>query len=452
MVLTDIIFDGLPGLTHNYAGLSQGNVASQKSALKLSNPRQAARQSLDKMYALSQLGVSQGIFPPQMRPNLKLLRDIGYQGKDTEIWQKIWQDDPVIARMTCSASAMWAANAATVSTASETQDGRLHVTPANLISMPHRAWEVPQTHHMLQTLLADSTHFKVHAPLPAFPYFGDEGAANHTRLTSEHQKKAVDFFVYGQDMSGTGMRTGPRKYTARQARFAQYRIAENHGLHLDRCVFAQQAPDMIDAGVFHNDVIATGQGNFLFYYQGAFEEEERILSALSDKLEGELKVLCVTPEELSLSQVVETYLFNSQWLLKSGCQVGDSKSLIALMPQECREDPQVSAYIDQVLAHHPLIDQIITMDLRQSMRNGGGPACLRLRLPMTEAQQRAVSGKVWMTPLLYQQMCDWIDRHYRDHLSEDGLQDPALIDENYQALDQLTQILQLGTFYDFQIS
>ena len=54
-------FDGLVGPTHNYAGLSVGNVASLNNAKNTSNPKQAAKQGLAKMKALADLGMVQGV-------------------------------------------------------------------------------------------------------------------------------------------------------------------------------------------------------------------------------------------------------------------------------------------------------------------------------------------------------------------------------------------------------
>src|SRR3546814_20033998 len=91
---------------------------------------------------------------------------------------------------------MWAANAATVSPAPDTADGRCHLTVANLRTMPHRSHEWPDTLSQLRLAFAHGEHFHVHKPVP--PTFGDEGAANHMRLCTSPGGKAVEVFVYGQ--------------------------------------------------------------------------------------------------------------------------------------------------------------------------------------------------------------------------------------------------------------
>ncbi|EGF31557.1 Succinylarginine dihydrolase, partial [Oxalobacteraceae bacterium IMCC9480] len=52
-------FDGLVGPSHNYAGLSFGNVASFNNVKSVSSPKQAALQGLAKMRALAARGFAQ---------------------------------------------------------------------------------------------------------------------------------------------------------------------------------------------------------------------------------------------------------------------------------------------------------------------------------------------------------------------------------------------------------
>jgi len=113
----ELNLDGIVGPTHNYAGLSWGNLASQKHKLSVSNPRQAALEGLAKMKFLADMGIPQAVLPPHQRPHLPTLRSLGYSGSDAEILAKAHQDNPVLLSACCSASAMWSANAATVSPA-----------------------------------------------------------------------------------------------------------------------------------------------------------------------------------------------------------------------------------------------------------------------------------------------------------------------------------------------
>src|SRR6185437_14791143 len=138
---------GIVGPSHNYAGLSLGNLAAMGHAGDVSKPRAAALQGVEKMHANLALGLAQGIFLPHPRPDRKWLEELG---------SSIETADPPLAANAMSASAMWAANAATISPAPDTLDHRCHLTVANLRSMPHRSHEWPATLAQLQLAFADA--------------------------------------------------------------------------------------------------------------------------------------------------------------------------------------------------------------------------------------------------------------------------------------------------------
>ena len=135
-MLTEINFDGIIGPSHNYAGLSRGNIASATHAGDVSEPRAAALQGIEKMRHNLALGLPQGFFMPLDRPDAKWLETLGATPGDAEghLRAQAW-----------SASSMWAANAATVSPAPDSADGKCHLTVANLVTMPHRSHEWPGT-------------------------------------------------------------------------------------------------------------------------------------------------------------------------------------------------------------------------------------------------------------------------------------------------------------------
>ena len=91
--LIEVQFDGLPGPTHHFGGLSQGNLASQAHAGFRSRPRAAARQSLAKMRRLLDLGAVQAVLPPLLRPDLDLLRESGFTGDDGAVLGAAWRTD-----------------------------------------------------------------------------------------------------------------------------------------------------------------------------------------------------------------------------------------------------------------------------------------------------------------------------------------------------------------------
>jgi succinylarginine dihydrolase len=435
-------FDGLVGPTHNYGGLSAGNVASMRHGGEISSPRAAALQGLEKMRRVHDLGVGQAVLPPQPRPSLSTLRRLGFAGPDEEVLARAARDAGLLLRQCASASAMWAANAATVAPSRDAADGRLHLTPANLVSMFHRSIEAETTAAVLRAIFADERRFAVHPPLPPARPFADEGAANHTRLAT--RAGAVHLLAWGRRGFGEADGDGPRRYPARQTLEASEALARLHRLDPARVLFPRQHPDGIDAGAFHTDVLAVGHGRFLMLHELAFAEREAVIARLRALLGDELSVVVASEAELPAARAVAAYPFNSQLLELPG------GGLVLLAPEESRDDPRARAFLERVAAEDNPVERIEYRDVRQSMDNGGGPACLRLRVPMTDEEAAAIRPGVLFSPALHERLAAWIGRHYRDRLAPADLADPALAREGLAALDELTGILGLGPIYDFQ--
>jgi succinylarginine dihydrolase len=436
-------FDGLVGPTHNYAGLSFGNVASAKNADKPSNPREAARQGLLKMKALAELGLAQGVLPPQERPHLPTLRRLGFGGSDADVLARVAREAPVLLAGCSSASSMWTANAATVAPSADASDGRVHFTPANLCTHLHRAIEAESTARILQATFPGE-RFVHHPPLPHTPALGDEGAANHTRLCADYGAPGLELFVYGR---GHEDEPRPALYPARQARSAGESIARLHGLAAERCLHLQQSPAVIDQGVFHNDVIAVGNREVLLYHERAFVDVRRLRDFVLGRWTDTRRpvFLEIAESEVSVADAVASYLFNSQLV----CPPAGGMQLI--VAREAQERPRVWAAIQRLVADpaNPIADARV-FDLHQSMNNGGGPACLRLRVVLTEAERAAVNPRSWIDAALWAELDTWVQKHYRDRLVAADLADPQLLDESRRALDELTRLLGLGSLYDFQ--
>ena len=444
MTTYEVNFDGLIGPTHNYAGLSFGNVASADNALQASNPREAALQGLAKMKRLAGLGLVQSVLPPHDRPHLATLRGLGFAGSDEAVLAAVATAEPELLRNVMAASPMWTANAATVAPGADTADGRVHFTPANLAAMFHRALEAETTGRILAAIFADEARFAHHPALPGGSAMGDEGAANHNRFTAHHGAPGVHMFVYGR----RGFeRTAPtRKYPARQAREASAAIARLHGLDPARTVFVRQNPDAIDAGAFHNDVVAVANLDVLFHHERAFADTAKMRAEVQ-KAAGDLEMtfIEVAEDEVPMADAVTSYLFNSQLVSLPG---EDGMTLI--LPIEARETETTRRYLDRLVAAGGPIARAEFLDVRQSMRNGGGPACLRLRVVLTEDELAALSAATILDQGLYDALTAWVGCHYRDRLAPADLADPALMRESFQALDELTAILKLGSVYDFQ--
>ncbi len=352
MALVEINFDGIIGPSHNYAGLSLGNLASASHGGDASYPRAAALQGLAKMRHNLALGLAQGFLLPLPRPNAAFLTALGADGsEDRRLLAAAW-----------SASSMWTANAATVSPAPDTTDGRCHLTAANLVTMPHRSQEWPDTARQLRLAFAAPQHFAVHDAVP--PCFGDEGAANHMRMCREHGAAGLEIFVYGK--SGGA-------FPARQNEQASRAVARLHGLDPARVLFVEQNPEAIAAGAFHNDVVAVANERVLFTHEQAFADPEGTYAAIREKL-PEAEIVIVPAAVVSLADAISSYLFNAQLLTLPSGEMG------LVIPMEAWEHVRVRTWLEAMLASNGPIRRVLPVDVRQSMANGGGPACLRLRV------------------------------------------------------------------------
>jgi succinylarginine dihydrolase len=440
----EINFDGLVGPTHNYAGLSEGNLASARNRGTVSRPCDAALQGLAKMRRLAALGLPQGVLPPHERPQMSWLRALGFSGGDAEVWSRAWRAAPAFARAAVAASPMWAANAATVSPSADTGDGRLHVSVANLQTMLHRALEAPQTEAVLRKLMPDEARFAVHPALMAHDALSDEGAANHMRLCAEPGAPGLEIFVYGR-------RDGEARtdFPARQTLEACQAIARRHGLDSKRTIFVRQAPQAIEAGAFHNDVVAVAHENVLFHHQEAFADKAALYVEIRAKAQGLFEPVFVEVKsaEVSLEDAVASYLFNSQLVRLPG-----ETALTLIAPTETRKNNHTGAVVERLVsAPGAAIARADYVEVRESMRNGGGPACLRLRIVMSAQERAAAAGGFFLDDALASRLEAWVTKHYRTELAPGDLADPNLVTEVRAALDELTGILPLGAgFYPFQ--
>ncbi len=396
MPRVEINFDGLIGPSHNYAGLSPGNLAATRNSGAVSQPRAAALQGIAKMRANLALGLTQGILLPHARPDHHWLESLATSYADAA---------PHLQAQALSASSMWAANAATVSPAPDTTDGRCHLTVANLVTMPHRSHEWPGTLAQLRLAFANDA-FRVHGPVPA--PFGDEGAANHMRLCAEHDAPGVEIFVYG--VSG-----GP--FPARQHREASEAVARRHSLDPARTLFVQQSEEAIAAGAFHNDVVAVANGHVLFAHEQAFADKQGFYADLR-RLMPEVEIVEVPASAVSLADAISSYLFNAQLVtLPSG-------ETALILPTEARDTPSVWTWLQAHVAGNGPIRHLEVVDVRQSMANGGGPACLRLRVV---ADPATVDPRFLVDDAKLDRIAALVEAHWPETIGQDEIGDPALI-------------------------
>jgi len=413
MALVEINFDGMVGPSHNYAGLSFGNLAATANAGNVAFPRAAALQGVEKMRHNLALGLAQGILLPHPRPDREWLAVLGTDPESAP---------ETLRAASLSASAMWAANAATVSPAPDTADGRCHLTVANLRTMAHRSHEWPATLRQLGLAFADGAHFAVHPPVPAS--FGDEGAANHMRMGARHDAPGVEIFVHG---------VGGGRFPARQHEEASRAIARLHGLDPERTLFVRQSEAAIAAGAFHNDVVAVANGHVLFAHEQAFEQKEALYADLRRLLPG-AEIIEVPARLVSLEDAIRSYLFNAQLVtLPEG-------AMALILPGEARETPAVWAWLEAMAAGNGPIRQLRVVDVRQSMANGGGPACLRLRVV---ADPAAIDPRFLADAAKLDRIGACIASHWPERIAPADLADPCLWARIESAREALFELLDL---------
>ncbi len=399
MTLVEINFDGIIGPSHNYAGLSVGNIASSSNAGAVSQPRAAALQGIEKMRANLRLGLAQGFFMPLDRPNSKWLAGLATDMTSAE---------PHIRAAAFSASAMWAANAATVSPAPDTADGRCHLSAANLLTMAHRSHEWQGTLAQLQLAFADAQHFAVHAAVP--PPYGDEGAANFMRLCPSHGEAGIEIFVYGK--AG-----GP--FPARQHIESSKAIARAHRLDPAKTLFVQQSEIAIAAGAFHNDVVAVANERVLFTHEQAFEDPQETYAQIK-ALMPEAEIVVVPADRVSLADAIQSYLFNAQLVT-----LPDGRMAL-ILPSEAQANQRVWGWLSEMVAGNGPIRELVPVDVRQSMANGGGPACLRLRVVAAPA---TVDQRFFADETKLDRIASLIAAHWPESIAPDQLDDPSLVDQ-----------------------
>lgn len=428
--IKEVIFVGLPGPTHHYGGLSPDNVASSHNRGSLSKPRQAALQALELVRLLLTLAVPAAILPPQLRPHLPLLRQ-HYKGSDEEVIAQAAEKSPELLEKASSASAMWTANAATIAPRIDTADGKLHITTANLFTNLHRRIEAEDTHRVLKAIFKDVPNCALHPPFSAAAGMCDEGAANHMRLSPTHGEKGLHVFVYGEGG------------TARQSLSASQAVKSQHCIPDSQALFMRQNPIVIGEGVFHNDVIATSNEHVLLAHALAYEDSSGRIGEAYSALHGKNPTMIIIPEEeLSVEEAVHTFFFNSQIVTRAD----GAMAVIAPLETQLLYDGKAARLLERICRDAAnAIDETHYIDLRQSMRNGGGPACLRLRVPMTLAQLGALKmgSNVLANEGLLSKLTRAIETHYPETLSPEELGNPDLYHRCRKLLAELSSLMRL---------
>ncbi len=419
-------FDGLIGPTHNFAGLgaAAGNTASAANAGRESHPREAALQGLAKMRLVAGLGLTPGVPAAATPPAARAAAPARLRRRrPPRCSPPPRHEAPQMLAACWSAASMWTANAATVTARGDT----LHLTPANLATSPHRALESADTAATLRRVFPAGGGFTHHEPLPPLPGLGDEGAANHTAFTAGC--RTVHLFVHGPETSDGG------RFRIRQSEAASRAVARLHGLTDEEVVFATQRPETIAAGVFHHDVIGVGHRDRLLVHERALVDQAAVLAEVNEKLGTPLRVFTVSDADLPLADAVRGYLFNSQLLTDPAGRW----HLIA--PTSATENPATAAVLDRALAGG-FLDRVHAVDLSESLANGGGPACLRLRVPLSDEQWAAVPRAFRLEEDAdFDRLEAWVRTHHRETITPADLADAASAEEAWAAHAALDALL-----------
>ncbi|AMV32107.1 N-succinylarginine dihydrolase [Pirellula sp. SH-Sr6A] len=439
--------DGLIGPTHHFGGLGVGNVASESNRNKIAHPRSAALEGLSKIRKLYELGVPQFYLPPPGRPNWDWMMALGFQSQDAKDWSRCAKQFPSLFSSSLSSSFMWMANAATCSSRVDTTDGIGRLVIANLAASLHRGQESPERHHQLRHLFQRLDTIEVIEALPSLVPLRDEGAANAMRCWNPSNHQGIYVFVFGETYQGItrSIASGETRvqrgvYPSRQTSLASQLIARSLRIPDSRSVFVQQHPQAIDAGVFHNDVIATSHEDFLLLHERAYLDQSTELDRISETFRkecgGELSIFVITEDELPLSEAVATYLFNSQIVTRS------DGSWCMFCPIECMTSPAVTQVLQRIQSQEPRLGEIEFVSLRESMANGGGPACLRLRVYASdeEIEQIPLGARIQDESLFYLERL--IASEYPDSVQLDDFLDLQLVNHCRRVSEAISQYWQ----------
>lgn len=418
-MFVEVNIDALVGPSHHFGGVGVGNKASQNSTRKPSHPRRAALEGLRKAQVVAELGVPQYVLPPLRRPLLGYLQRLGFTGEFDEQCAQARHAEPSAYSATFSSAYMWAANAGTVAPACDCYDECTNILLANLSSSWHRWYEHSGRDIQLKRMFAGSDlNPFIHPALPPVGPLRDEGAANHMRLCNVAGDIGLHVFVYGESEDGPR----PKVNIARQTLAASRATARLLGLDPARTFFLQQHPDAIDAGVFHNDVIATSHRHLLIMHERAFINAESELQRLGEAFESAtgtaLKIITVSEEELTLADAVKSYLFNSQLLTPAH----DANSMVMLCAGQCQVMPPVRQLIRRWLTANDIpINDVRYVQLDESMSGGGGPACLRLRMPLPAEAIESFAPNYRLTDELLRRLIKLVDDFYPEQLKWESL-------------------------------
>jgi succinylarginine dihydrolase len=244
------------------------------------------------------------------------------------------------------------------------------------------------------------------------------------RLTARHGEAGLELFVYG--VSGGA-------FPARQHLQASKAIARLHGLDPERTLFVEQSEEAIAAGAFHNDVVAVANENVLFAHELAFADRNAVLAFCEKRLPG-FELVEVPSADVPIGDAIASYLFNAQLVSPPDGE------MTLVVPTEARETPTVWAWLEKHVSGNGPIRRVEVVDVRQSMANGGGPACLRLRVV---ADPETVDPRFMVDDAKLDRLSEVVRRNWPVEIDTVDLQKPALVKDVEAARKALLEELDL---------
>lgn len=436
--------DSIVGPTHFYAGLAYGNLAAMKHQGVISSPKKAALEGLNKMKTCMDLGVLQLVLPPLERPKISFLHNLGFFGSEEQCLKQAYESNKKLLFAAYSASSMWMANSATMTPLFDSQNQKSYISVANLSTHVHRSIESEDMYYLLQNIFKNSG---IEVLNPLHYSFSDEGAANHVRLCYQHHQEGIHLFVYGSNRLDYRSDMFD-KYPQRQSLEASQAIARRHCLKKENLIFAKQSKDSVQKGAFHADLLILSHQYVFICHEKTFQDQSDVLQKIRKKFRQLSQIIPIIIEikdqELSLEEAIASYFFNSQIVSLSN---GD---WVLLAPSQCQENTRVLRVIQGILAAKNPIKNVIYVPVNQSMFNGGGPACLRLRLVCSLKEWNGIHHGVKFSNTLYHQLCQWVCTYYPDVLTEKQLLCARFLRQCRDALHELSNILGLYPLYSFQ--
>ncbi|RAP29456.1 hypothetical protein DID78_03615 [Candidatus Marinamargulisbacteria bacterium SCGC AG-343-D04] len=426
MSYSSVFIDGLMGPSYHFGGLSLGNTWSETHFKEISFPKKAALEGLHKMFEVYSLGLHQYVLPPVRKDVSALFRSLGYDHFNSESLRELFSVNPYFVSSVFSSSSAWLANIGHVTPACDSFTHKMNVTPANLNYCFHRSCDVEGYRDLLSTLFENCHDVVLHRPITSS--FGDEGSANTVRLSAS-SGEGFFLYVYGKTVD----RTYSHKYPARQSKEAFDILVKQH--HVSRkFVMVQQSQEAIDAGVFHNDVICFGLENLLIVHESAFENQEEVMSYVKELYEEtfseDLQVIVISREMMSLEEAVKSYFFNSQLLPLSD---GGFHCFVSTHSRKYSALEQVLQYIQSECSRF----SYSYVECDESIKNGGGPACLRLGFVASEHDRKLLNDAFLLTQERYDFLYSFISRHYPDEMQFEQLRDYEFLCECREIVDSL---------------